>query len=126
MQPLAAHSLHQEFFKRVVARFGLRCQFPQCKCGARAEGLAPDGVITMLNWLVGTETDFAVSTGKSGKYLKNYLPPQTWQKLLATYPSGEEAALWQALFTMMDLFEETAQEVAARLHFTYDRSFSRS
>ncbi len=83
-------------------------------------------LITMLNWLVGTETDFAVSTGKSGKYLKNYLPPQTWQKLLATYPSGEEAALWQALFTMMDLFEETAQEVAARLHFTYDQKLARN
>ncbi|MCE5197143.1 MAG: aminoglycoside 6-adenylyltransferase [Negativicutes bacterium] len=83
-------------------------------------------LITMLNWQVGTETDFTVSTGKSGKYLKNYLSPQTWQKLLATYPGSEETALWQALFTMMDLFEETAQTVAVRLQFSYDQRLARN
>ena len=77
-------------------------------------------LITMLNWLVGTETDFTVYTGKSGKYLKNYLSPQIWQKLLTTYPSGEETAIWQALFSMMDLFDETAKQVADQMHFTYD------
>lgn len=77
-------------------------------------------LITMLNWLVGTETDFTVSTGKSGKYLKNYLPPQIWQKLLTTYPSGDPASIWQALFSMMDLFDETARQVADQMHFTYD------
>ena len=33
-----------------------------------------DMLILMLDWYVGTNYDFKVSTGKTGKYLKKYLP----------------------------------------------------
>lgn len=62
----------------------------------------------MLNWKIGYETDFSVSTGKASKYMDHYLPADIWQRFLKTYISGEIHAIWDSVFTMCDLFDETA------------------
>lgn len=43
----------------------------------------------MLQWQVGTQTDFGVSCGKLGKYLKNYLPKEQYDLYLKTLPDGD-------------------------------------
>jgi len=43
----------------------------------------------MLNWYIGTRTDFAVSTGKLNKYFKKYLSEAIYQRYLKTYTNGE-------------------------------------
>jgi aminoglycoside 6-adenylyltransferase len=76
-------------------------------------------LIHMLNWHVGIRTEFGVSTGKCGKYLKKHLSERRWRQLLATYSDGDEERAWQALLAMGDLFRETAVEVAERFRFDY-------
>lgn len=74
---------------------------------------------TMLEWKVGIETDFSLSVGKNSKYLKHYLEPNLWGRLLKTYPTGDYEQVWQALFEAIDLFEEIAIEVASNLDYQY-------
>lgn len=79
-----------------------------------------DMLTMMLGWYVGTEHDFAVSIGKGGKYLKNFLPQNMYQQLLQTYFVPGQVHLRDALFAMMDLFAAAALAVAKRLDFTLD------
>ena len=57
-------------------------------------------LIQMLSWYVGISTDFSCSVGKSGKYLKNYLPNEIWDRFLKTYPAGNVSSIWDSLFEM--------------------------
>ncbi|MBM7601653.1 aminoglycoside 6-adenylyltransferase [Virgibacillus halotolerans] len=73
----------------------------------------------MLEWQVGIDTNFSVSIGKSGKYLDAFLPKASWDKLLLTYADGSYDGVWNALFTMCELFRETAVFVANTFNFQY-------
>ena len=42
-----------------------------------------------LDWYVGAQTGFLVSTGKAGKFLKRYLPTERYEMLKNTYPDGD-------------------------------------
>lgn len=76
-------------------------------------------LIKMLEWKVGTDTNFSLSTGKNGKYLEKHLPKQDWLALMSTYPEGTYEGVWGALFVTLDLFRSTAKEVAERLNYEY-------
>jgi aminoglycoside 6-adenylyltransferase len=76
-------------------------------------------LIKMLEWKVGIDTNFSLSTGKNGKYLERYLPKQNWLALMSTYPEGTYEEVWDALFAILDLFRSTAKEVAERLNYEY-------
>ena len=39
-------------------------------------------MMKMLDWYIGVNTDFSVTTGKCGKYLREYLDEKSWVKLL--------------------------------------------
>lgn len=79
-----------------------------------------DMLILMLEWYVGADRDFKVSAGKSGKYLKKYLPGDIYERFRATYPDADPDNMWRAAFEMLYLFGDVARSVAARLGFTYD------
>lgn len=76
-------------------------------------------LMKMLVWSVGIETDFAQSTGKSGKYLQRFLKPEPWNSLLRTWSTADYEAAWDTLEVMGDLFRETALTVAAHFGFDY-------
>lgn len=76
-------------------------------------------LLTMLEWKVGIETNFSLSVGKNRKYLKDYLDHDLWKKLMKTYPGGELEQVRHALFQAIDLFEQTAIEVAGNLNYFY-------
>lgn len=76
-------------------------------------------LLKMIEWKVGIETHFSLSIGKNGKYLERYVDEKSWERLLATYPSGDYSDVWNALFTATDLFEQTAIFVAEELEFQY-------
>lgn len=80
----------------------------------------------LLAWKVGLDTRFLVSPGKSGKYLGRFLPEEAWRAYLATYAAAKERALWQAVFTMCDLVEATAEEIAERTGYPYDAGEARA
>lgn len=78
-------------------------------------------LLQMITWQVGIATGFQVSVGKNHKYLQQYVDPEVWTQLVATYPQAEDEQIWQALQQTGDLFRQVALDVATQLHFEYDR-----
>lgn len=77
-------------------------------------------LIKMLSWVVGLETDFTCSIGKSGKYLSKYLSEGRYERLMRTYPPADKDAIWNSVFEMCDLFDETAREAGCGLGYAYN------
>ena len=75
----------------------------------------------MLDWKIGLEHDFKVSTGKSGKFYLKYLGEEFYQKFLKTYSNSNPENIWKALFLMIEIFIETAKEVAKKMNFHYKK-----
>lgn len=73
----------------------------------------------MLAWYIGMKTRFSINPGKMGKYFRKYLPPELWQTLEATYTDAGYENNWQALFSMCELFRNTAQSVASQFDLSY-------
>lgn len=73
----------------------------------------------MLQWQVGTQTDFRVSCGKLGKYLKNYLPKEQYDLYLETLPDGDFSHFWTAIEKACILFRQTAEKTAEALGFVF-------
>ncbi|MDR1465237.1 MAG: aminoglycoside 6-adenylyltransferase [Oscillospiraceae bacterium] len=73
----------------------------------------------MINWQIGAVHGFGISTGKQGKYFKNYLPPELYARYAATYAGVDDAALWAVVDTMCGLFHDLAVAVAVRFGFRY-------
>ena len=79
----------------------------------------------MLLWKIGARSQFSVSAGKAGKYMKEYLPPEVYSRFLATYGSAGEEEVWDRVFAMCDLFQETALEVGESLGYSYNQQEAR-
>ena len=73
----------------------------------------------MINWFIGLTHGFDLSTGKDSKYIKRFLPPELYQRYKKTYCGSDYNDIWDAVFTMCDLFHDLAAEVAAAFDFTY-------
>ncbi|EHB47886.1 MULTISPECIES: aminoglycoside 6-adenylyltransferase [Paenibacillus] len=77
-------------------------------------------LIKMLEWQAGVLTGFSLSVGKNAKYLKRYLPEDSWNELMDTYAGGTYDEVWDALFAAGALFRKTALYVGEQLGYTYD------
>ena len=75
-------------------------------------------LLQMLIWKVGIETGFSVSAGKCGKYLKNYLSPEDYTRLMSYYGLSNIQACWRALFSMGEWFRELAGFISQNLEFS--------
>ncbi|HOA55707.1 MAG TPA: aminoglycoside 6-adenylyltransferase [Clostridiales bacterium] len=73
----------------------------------------------MINWYIGIQLGFALSTGKYGKYFKKYLPHELYEQYAITYSSSDYADIWASIDTMCNLFHTLAIAVAAHFGFTY-------
>jgi aminoglycoside 6-adenylyltransferase len=76
-------------------------------------------LLKMLAWHIGVKTHFSKNPGKYGKYYRQYLEPELWNLLLATYTDASYESTWQALHTMGDLFRPVALQVAEHFGFDY-------
>jgi len=83
------------------------------------ERTVKDQLMKMLTWHIGVKTEFSKSPGKLGKYLNKYLEPELWDMFVKTYPDADSENIWRALFTMCDLFRESATYVADHFGFDY-------
>lgn len=79
-------------------------------------------LITMLEWYIGVENDFAVSAGKNGKYFKKYLSAELYERFAKTYSDADYKHMWEAVFEMLHLFGDVARKVAEKLGFVYDEA----
>ena len=76
-------------------------------------------LMTMLDWFVGGQHDFQISTGKGSKDLRRYLSPEDWAAFEATYPDLNDDRMWRALLAMGGLFRAKARLVASQFGFEY-------
>ena len=76
---------------------------------------------TMLSWKIGEMTGYSVSVGKSGKYMKNWLSEEEWQRYLDTYCGTGVNDMWSSVETMCRLFIDVSKWVAKQGHFVFDR-----
>ena len=79
-------------------------------------------LMKMLNWYIGIKTGFSVDPGKHGKYLKQYLEPELWNQLLATYADADYDQTWDSLSQMTQLFRFASQTVAEHFGFEYPQA----
>ena len=73
----------------------------------------------MINYYIGTQHGFNLSTGKDGKYFKKFLPLEIYAQYTATYSGSNYADIWTAVDVMCELFHILALAVAAHFNFTY-------
>ncbi len=76
-------------------------------------------LMNMITWYFGIKTGFRKSPGKRGKYIKDDLEPSLWSKLERTYADSDFENMWDALFTMGDLFRKIGRHVAETYGFAY-------
>ena len=77
-------------------------------------------LMRIVEWYIGTETDFSVSAGKGGKFMRKYLQPEIYSKLLLTYSDAEIERNKNSLLVMTELFASLAKHTAGKLGFTYN------
>ena len=123
--------------KPTVLEFSQTCFTFWCTCPDVAKGLwreqllfalgkiekniRPD-LLRMLDWYVGVNNNFSVTTGKNHKYIDRYLSKDMWGNLISTYANADSERIWKSLFAMCELFGKTAIYVADRLSFEYKKS----
>jgi len=73
----------------------------------------------MINWYIGTQKGFNLSTGKDGKYFKNYLPPELFAQYAAAYSDSDYDNIRQSISVMCGLFHNLAVKVAEHFGFVY-------
>ncbi len=76
-------------------------------------------LLIMLDWYIGTSTQFKQSPGKWGKHLDRFLKPEEWDLLLKTYPHATVDEIWDALIAASDLFRMAAPGVADHFGYPY-------
>ncbi|NLC18059.1 MAG: aminoglycoside 6-adenylyltransferase [Clostridiales bacterium] len=82
--------------------------------------LMMDMFMKMLNWKVGTQYGFNITTGKFSKYLKRYLSDSEMKRLQGIFPNGEYKDIWDKLFIIYDYFHEIELTVAKYFGFSCD------
>jgi len=75
----------------------------------------------MIDWHIGTQNDFSVSPGDSGRYYKKYLTTELYELYLKTYSDGTNENFWDAIFSTCELFSKVAQSVGDYLGLVYNQ-----
>ena len=73
----------------------------------------------MINWYIGAQHNFRVSTGKDGKYFKKLLSPELYAEYAASYCDSNYENIWEAVDTMCQMFPRLAKSVAEHFGFSY-------
>lgn len=77
-------------------------------------------LIHLIEWKIGFQTNFTVSTGKASKYINKWLNEYEWNRFLKTYPSANLKDIWNSIFIMCDLFNNIAKEVSNKINVEYN------
>jgi aminoglycoside 6-adenylyltransferase len=76
-------------------------------------------LMQVIDWHIGFRFQFSVSPGKHGRFYKEYLEPEFYTALVATYLTTGVDELWDSLFAAIELFQKIAQNVAEELGAAY-------
>jgi aminoglycoside 6-adenylyltransferase len=73
----------------------------------------------MIEWKIGCQYNWQISTNKNGRFFKQYLDTATWAALQDTFSGGDIAENWNALMATTQLFRHLATTIAAELNYPY-------
>lgn len=76
--------------------------------------------IKMLNWKIGVDNNFNVTTGDHSKYLKRFLSSKEMERFQNVFPNGKYEDIWQKMYVIYDYFAEIAKYVGDKLGFKFD------
>jgi aminoglycoside 6-adenylyltransferase len=85
-----------------------------------------EGLEKIIEWHIGINTDFTLSTGKHGKFFKKYMPVELYKMYKRTYSNGEYDNFWEAIFTACELFRTIAQQIVKHFGFIYNENEEKS
>lgn len=74
----------------------------------------------MLNWKIGIDHEFGVTTGAYSKYLKRFLSAEEMERFQGIFPDGTYEDIWDKIYKMYDYFAENAAYVARHFGFIHD------
>jgi aminoglycoside 6-adenylyltransferase len=106
------------WFLNTVAKGIARDQLPYAKAEFNSKILLT--LNRMIDWYIGIQTDFSVSTGQDGKYYKKYLPADVYGLYTKIYSDSDYENFWKAIFSSCDLFEKIACDVGS--YFGFDNN----
>ena len=76
--------------------------------------------IKMLNWKIGVDNDFNVTTADHSKYLKRFLTLEEMKRFHSVFPNGTYEDIWSKLYVIYDYFAEIAKYVGEALKYNFD------
>ncbi len=85
-----------------------------------------DMFMKMINWKVGVDNNFKVTTGACSKYLEKYLSEEEMNRFMGIFAKGDYEDMWDKLFLMYDYFEDLSIYVSEKLGFSLDLQESRN
>lgn len=77
------------------------------------------GLLRMISWKVGIETNFSLSVGKSYKYLDQFISEELWRSLLSTFRMGSSLEMWESMMGCHALFRRASRYVSQSLGYPY-------
>lgn len=75
----------------------------------------------VIEWNIGSENNFKVSVGKSGKFAKKFMTASLYQDILKTYSNADSENNWNALEIMVRIFTKEQKKLAKELNLEINR-----
>jgi aminoglycoside 6-adenylyltransferase len=100
-----------------IAKGIWRDELPYAK--AMYDVVVRDPILKLLAWYAAMQHGWKLNTGKFGRRLKYYLPPDIWEAYLKTYAGVGYPETWEALFVALALVRQVGQELAQNLGYAY-------
>ncbi|GAB3257458.1 aminoglycoside 6-adenylyltransferase [Larkinella harenae] len=76
-------------------------------------------LVPILEWSIGIEHQWGITTNKHGRLFKRFLSPAMWHKVEATFSGSDRDDNWRALLAYADLGHELGTELALKLSYSY-------
>lgn len=84
-----------------------------------SENIRSNYLVPLIEYFVGSQHDWKVTTNKHGRLFKQYLSPELWKKIETTFSGIDITENWNALFAIMDLVQDLGMKLAKKLNFSY-------
>jgi len=76
--------------------------------------------LKMLNWKIGVDHHWDVTTGQHSKYLKRFLSSEEMVRFQGIFPNGTYKEIWDKLYEIYDYFADNAKYVGEALGYPFD------
>lgn len=75
----------------------------------------------MIEWYIGSQNDWNVSTNVHGRLFPKYLDKNTWEGIKDTFVGAKKEDVWKAFFKLVKVFTSLAKTVAKKCGYLYPK-----